>query len=852
MGSLLRGLLRILMRIMVGLVALAGLGLAAAAGAAFLLYQVIIRDLPDFESLNEYRPPLASEVYARDGTPIGEFFEERRRLVRLDEIPRHVILAFVAGEDDSFFQHSGVDIRSIARAAYVNFTAGEIEQGASTITQQLVKSMLLTPERSYDRKLKEMFLARRIEQRFDKDEILSLYLNQIYFGSGAYGIGEAARTYFGKTVGELTIGEGALLAGLPKAPSRFSPNVNPERAEERRRYVLGRMLELGHVDEAAWREAVAHPPAITGPPGRADAATAAWFTEEVRRTLFERLGGDTVLRGGLRIETSLDLPLQRVAERALREGLVALDRRQGWKGPLRHTADLAGETARLGRENRLDPASAVSLAPGRTLLGVVTDVDDRAGQARVALAPGVAGQVALEDVAWARRRDFERVSVPRTKISQVFAKGDVARFAPKPPDPPAAATDGDDPPARPVAPAGDPPRLVLAQTPDVEGALVALDVDGEEVISLVGGYDYARSQFDRAVQAHRQPGSAFKPFIYAAAIQHGYTAVTTVYDTQVVYTDPTTGEVWKPANYDHKFRGPIPMREALARSLNNAAVRILLDVGIRPVIDIVRRCGIRSPIAPYPSLALGTSPVTLLELTGAYGVFAAGGQRVEPVFIRRVLDRDGQVLLENVRLVSPQPNEAGAQQRAEGERSHPDASDPATRQPFAEPEREAAAAGLALDPPHAFLVADLLRAPIEHPGGTSVKARALGRPAAGKTGTTNDQGDAWFVGFTPDVVAGVWVGFDVRQVLGAKETGGRAALPIWVEFMKAAHEGRPVRDFPVPEGVSYARVDPATGKLAGEQGSGNFQAFLSGSEPTETAGSGEEAEQSRRMLRMDF
>jgi penicillin-binding protein 1A len=293
------------------------------------------------------------------------------------------------------------------------------------------------------------------------------------------------------------------------------------------------------------------------------------------------------------------------------------------------------------------------------------------------------------------------------------------------------------------------------------------------------------------------------------------------------------------------------MREALARSLNNAAVRILLDVGIPPVIDIVRRCGIRSPIAPYPSLALGTSPVTLLELTSGYAVFASGGQRIEPVFIRRVLDRDGQVVLENVRLESPQASEASAQ-RGEAERSHQAAS-AARRQPFAQPAPAAeTASSQVLDPPHAFLVADLLRAPIEHPGGTSVKAKALGRPAAGKTGTTNDQGDAWFVGFTPDVAAGVWVGFDVRQVLGAKETGGRAALPIWVEFMKAAHEGRPVRDFPVPEGVSYARIDPATGKLAGEQGGGNFQAFLSGSEPTDTSGSAAEAEQSRRMLRMDF
>jgi len=444
------------------------------------------------------------------------------------------------------------------------------------------------------------------------------------------------------------------------------------------------------------------------------------------------------------------------------------------------------------------------------------------------------GEVALGDVKWARRRDFERVSVPRTKISQVFSVGDVARFQPQAAE---SEQSHEDAAAQAGLPsAGGPLQLVLDQTPEVEGALFALDIDGEEVIALVGGYDYARSQFDRAVQARRQPGSAFKPFIYAAAIQRGYTAVTTVYDSQVVYTDPITGEVWKPANYDHRFRGPLPMREALARSLNNVAARILLDVGIPSVIDIVRRCGIRSPIAPYPSLALGTSPVTLLELTSAYAVFASGGQRIEPVFIRRVLDRDGTVLLENVRLASPPATEAGG------------------RQPFAGPAEPAPATpdGHVLDPPHAFLVADLLRAPIEHPGGTSVKAKALGRPAAGKTGTTNDQGDAWFVGFTPDIAAGVWVGFDVRQVLGAKETGGRAALPIWIEFMKAAHEGRPVRDFPVPEGVSYARIDPATGKLAGEQGGGNFQAFLSGSEPTETAGSAAEAEQSRRMLRMDF
>ena len=838
MRFLLRTLPRVLMRIAVGLIALAGLGVAAAAGAAFLLYQVIVRDLPDIERLDHYRPPLASSVYARDGRPIGEFFDQRRRLVRLDEIPRHVVLAFVSGEDDAFFEHSGVDIRSIVRAAYVNFTAGEIEQGASTITQQLVKSLLLTPERRYDRKLKEMILARRLEQHLDKDEILTLYLNQIYFGSGAWGIGEAARTYFGKSVGELSLSEGALLAGLPKAPSRFSPNANPARADERRRYVLGRMHVLGHIDEPTWRDAIEHPPEIPGIPHGENFATAAWFTEEVRRTLFDLLGGDAVLRDGLHIETTLDLDLQRTGEQALREGLTALDRRQGWKGPLRQARDVEAEARRLGEENGIAadpeaPGAPRAFDPGTTILGVVTAVDDGAQRARVSVAPGVFGFVHLEDTKWARRRNFQQVSVPRSRLSQVFSVGDVARFRvaePAPSDGEAeSASKGTPASARALRqqPNAEPMRLTLDQTPEVEGALFAVDVGTEEVIAIIGGYDAARSHFDRAVQARRQPGSAFKPFIYAAALQHGFTAATIVNDAQVVYVDPVTAEVWKPQNYDRRFRGQLPMREALARSLNNVAVRILLDVGIPSVIDIVRRCGIRSPIDPYPSLALGTSPVTLLEMTSAYAVFAAGGQRVQPTFIRRVVDRDGQVLLENVPLESPPaPGSAPA--------------------PPADSEQQV------IEPALAFLMADLLRAPVEHPGGTAGRARVLGRPLAGKTGTTNDQGDAWFVGFSADVAAGVWVGFDERQVLGAKETGGRAALPVWVEFMKAAHADRPVQDFPVPEGVSYARVDPATGKLAGESGGGAFQPFLAGSEPREAASDPAEAEQSRRVLRMDF
>jgi len=856
--------MRSIARLIAWLALLAGLALAAAVGAGYALYLSIVRDLPDLHRLEDYRPPLASTVYDRDGRPIGEFFDERRRVVSLKEIPRHVVLAFVAGEDDNFYTHGGIDLRSILRAAWVDLTSGEIVQGASTITQQTVKSLLLTPERRFDRKIKEMILARRLEERFTKDEILTIYLNQIYFGSGAWGIAEAARTYFGKPVGALSVSEGALLAGLPKAPSRFSPNVNPASAEERRLYVLGRMAELGFIDAKTHADAVKHRPLITGPNERDDMDSAVWMTEEVRRLLFDRLGSEAVLRGGLRIDTTLDLHLQRTARKALRAGLEALDRREGWQGPVRHVErrEFETELARLAETNHLviaRGASPPALDPERSWLGAVVGVDGARQSARVALAPGIAGDVALADVAWARRRDFEHESVPRSRIDQVFSVGDVARFRVVPASAPAPEPDAGDPegtvppPAEGAARAPSSPstrgalRLTLDQTPEVEGALLSLDVASGEVLALVGGYDYGRSQFDRAVQARRQPGSAFKPFIYATALSRGFTAVTTVYDTPVVYTDPVTGEVWRPENYDGKFLGAVPLREALARSLNNATIHVLFDVGIRPVIDLAHGLGIRSPLAPYPSIALGSSPVSLVELTQAYAAFPAGGRRVAPIFIRRVVDRDGKLLLANVELDAPEP----------GDHEQPpnDASSPPAELQLAghvdTPDNDSRAQ--VVPAALAFLVTDLLRAPIEHPHGTARKAKALDRPLAGKTGTTNDQGDAWFVGFSPDLIAGVWVGFDERSVLGKGETGGHAALPIWIDYMREALADRPVRDFPVPSGVSYARIDPSTGKLAdGASHNAYFQSFLEGHEPSQGSSEATSDSDSRRLMRMDF
>jgi penicillin-binding protein 1A len=812
------------------LLASAGLLALAGAGAGVGFYLAFVRDLPRLRSLEDYSPPLASHVFDRNGRPIAAFYRERRRLVRLDEVPDHVVRAFVAGEDSSFFQHSGIDYMSILRAAWVNLLAGgEIKQGGSTITQQMVKTLLLSPERSYRRKVREMILARDIEQRFTKDEILFLYLNQIYFGHGAHGIGEAARSYFDKDVSQLSISEGALLAGLPKAPSRYSPYASPEQAERRRQYVLERMHLDGFLDEATYGAALAEVPVLADPGEKPDFATAAYFGEEVRRLLFEALGADAVLEGGLVIETTLDLELQRAAVAAVRQGLLDLSRRQGWGGPQRRVAraEIAREIELLGLENGLVAEDPLGPGPG-PFAGVVTAVDAEAQTARVALAPGLAGEVALADVAWARKLDPEQAPQEVRSIEKVFHTGDVASFAPLP-----AAEDGA-------------LRLSLYQEPSVEGALLSLELASGEVLALVGGYDFARSQFDRVTQARRQPGSSFKPVIYGAALARGYTPASIVFDRPVVYTDEASGFVWRPQNYGRAFYGPITLRDALARSVNNATVHLFRDVGVDFVIAYARRLGIESPLSRDLSLALGSSEVTLLELTRAYAVFGHQGRRVRPLFIRRVLDRHGEVLLERVPL---RDSVAGAAPAGEPEAPAAGGGGEDVAAGGAPPLPDADAV---LPPEQAYLVTDLLRAVVNDPDGTGWRLRALARPVAGKTGTTNEQADAWFIGFSPEIATGVWVGHDETRFLGWGETGSRAAAPIWVDYMRAALAPRPVREFPVPEQIVFARIDRKTGLLA-DAGSPDtvFQAFLADTVPTETSDSEKTESEGRRLLRLD-
>ena len=872
---------------------------AGAVIGALAIYVWLVRDLPDFHSLDDYDPPVVSEVYDRNGKLIGEYYTEKRRLVPIDEIPRHVQLAFVAAEDGAFFEHEGIDLVAIARAAINNLLAQRITGGASTITQQMVKSLLLSPERTYRRKMREIILSRQIEQNFSKNEILYLYLNQIYFGGGAWGVGQASRTYFGKDAQGLSVSEAAMLAGLVQRPSRYDPRRNFTAADNRRRYVLGRMLDDGHITREIYDREIDVPPIIQRHADLDNFGVAGHFTEEVRRLLFERLDGDLVLNSGLRIETTLDIDLQRAAHEAVRDGLLAHDRRRGYRGPVRQEAlegaetlaaaleQLVGDNADdyLQEEISLKPAEAESGlsdhtagntatngdvaaaqdAPSETeaedaepepsiryamsedapLLGLVVEVDAEAEAARVEFGHGLVGVAHLDDVDWAREPDPKKRPRPVKKIASIFAVGDVIRFKRMSGDAaemPSLRAEAEAEAA--IEGGANEPREVLRldiwQEPLAEGALLSMDNETGDVIAMIGGYDFERSEFNRAVQAQRQPGSAFKPFIYGAALTRGFTPVSTLVDRPVVYTDPVSGFVWAPRNYGRKFYGPMTMRDALKRSINNATVHLFRDLGVRYVIDYARRFGIQAPLSSDLSLALGSSSLTLLELTRAYAVYPRGGTRVIPRFINTVTDEEGHTLLGDVPLGEIPPPVlkplTGPNEEPETE-SYPDSELMPTMQ--------------IVSPANAFLMSDLLHAVVLE--GTGRKLRALRRTVAGKTGTTNDFTDAWFMGFSPELTTGVWVGHDDNQVLGWGESGGKAALPIWGDFMKVALAPYPQRDFEVPEHIEFQRIDRSSGLIAdANTQDAYFQPFLEGTAPDRSFTEQTTSKKTRRAARDDI
>jgi penicillin-binding protein 1A len=729
-------------------------------------------NLPYIGSLREYNPPIITEVYSDDGQVVGRFSDERRILVSLEQVPNQLIYAFVAAEDARFFEHEGVDILSIIRALLKNLRAGQIEQGGSTITQQVTRSLLLkNPRKTYRRKAREALLSLQIEKSFSKERILFLYLNQIYLGHGAYGVEAAARTYFNKKAKDLSLAESALLAGLPQAPSRYSPIRYFRRAKARQKYVLARMRQEGYITEIQEKEALMAPIKIEEG-GEKPFQKAPYFTEYVRRYLEEKYGRDLLYRSGLKVYTTLSLKMQRAAQSTVRKGLMELDKREGYRGPLRHlsTEEMEKFREESGEKRLQDPPVGDALFEG-----LVEEVNDKKGQVVISYGDKL-GRLPLSEMKWARRPNPE---VPYYNV-KVNAPGEVLKT-------------GDVVLVR-IKDAGTPPfewELSLEQEPDIQGALISMEVKTGRVRAMLGGRDFGSSQFNRAVQSRRQPGSAFKPIIYAAALDRGMTPSSIILDAPYISRANPDEEIWRPKNYKKKFFGPTLFRTALIKSRNVITVKILKKIGVYHAIQYAKRMGIGSDLSPDLSLALGSSGVSLAEITRAYLVFANKGMLVEPIFIDRVLDRDGQIIEEN----QPSVEEAISEQTA-------------------------------------HVMTDLLKAVINE--GTGWRAKALGRPAAGKTGTTNDLRDAWFIGFSPSLVGGVWVGYDDRRPMGRGETGSRAASPIWLYFMSEVLKDQPVEDFSLPESVVFTKIDAKTGLLASPHSQKTvFQAFKEGTEPKE-------------------
>jgi len=708
-----------------------------------MLLSRIDETLPQLMAMSDYRPKLASRVISSDGVILARFAYEDRELARLSEIPETLREAVVAVEDKDFFIHGGIDVAGIMRAALANYRAGRVVQGGSTITQQLARALYLSPEQNIMRKIKEALLSMRIEQRFTKDQILELYLNQIYFGHGAYGAKGAARRFFNKNLSELTLAECAMLAGMPKAPSKYSPFFDLDAATSRKELVLQRMVDVGYINEHEAAQARAEE--IYLAPRDKDSVIAPYFIEYLRQRLEERYGTPLVHGGGLIIETPIDTDLQLAAEEAVQKGLLALKKRQGYNDP---------------GEQRADDLHESPIVPGRVYcLPIATTGSNwfeiNINGAAVRINPGKEG--------WRLNGRFR----------DLFAEGRAVKLRAKNSDDNSASL-----------------AFSLFQEPEVEGALLAVNPHTGAVLAWVGGYDFQRSRFDRVSQAVRQPGSSFKPIIYAAALDTQFTPADVVYDTPVIKDQGAADAgVWKPMNYDQRFHGATTVRTGLEQSRNVVTVKLLETIGLDRTRRYARLLGISHELEADLSLALGTSAVTLLELTGAYSVFAANGVFAEPRVVTAVTDSENILLEEHM---------------------------PRLRQ--------------VLHPGVAYQVCAMLQGVVT--SGTGGRAASLGRPLAGKTGTTQKSWDAWFVGFSPNLLAGVWVGFDEVQTLGSGESGSRTALPIWMDFMQNALETVPVEEFVPPECLSAVLIDKTSGLLAGPNCEKTItEYFLLGTEP---------------------
>ena len=763
------------------------------------------QDLPDYSKLANYEPPVVTRVHAADGRLIGEYAEQRRLYVPIDVIPRRVIHAFLAAEDKNFYSHGGIDAMGIMRAVLdniLNVIQDRRLVGASTITQQVAKNFLLTNEVSFDRKIREALLAIKLEHAFTKDQILELYLNEIYLGAGSYGVAAAALNYFNKSLDDLTVAEAAYLATLPKAPNNYHPYRHHDRAVARRNWVIGRMEEEGFITPEVAKEAQATDLVVDMRAPGVQIADASYFVEQVRRELVDRYGNDKLLKGGLSVRTTIDTRLQQIVTEELRRGLEAYDRRHGWRGPLKKLdagANWRDELTSMDLPEDLKPwtlAVVLGVEKDKALIGIRPQ---RLPSGKFA-DETVKGSIPLSDIKWARKTVSKVYLGPEVKsVGDVLEEGDIVYVEPVDKD------------GKPVGVDAKPDHYSLEQVPAVNGGAIAMDPHTGRILAMQGGFSYDLSEFNRAVQALRQPGSSFKPFVYAAALDSGFTPASLVLDAPFVL-DPGPGQdLWKPQNYEHNFHGPSTLRYGLVHSRNVMTVRLAQYVGMEKVAAYAEKFGIIDNMMPVLSMALGAGDTTLLRMTAAYAILDNGGKKVVPTLIDRVQDRRGRTIYKHDERACPNCDEPW---------------EPGLQPPELPDDREQVES-----PQTAYQITSMLEGVIQH--GTGSAVRKVKKPLAGKTGTTSEERDAWFMGYSPNLVVGVFVGFDEPIPMGRAETGGRVAAPIFADIMQRWLADKPAVPFRIPPGINFVKIDGETGKLAGP-GTQKIvlEAFKTGTAPT--------------------
>ena len=769
-------------------------GAIVAVAAVLYAFWHYGKDLPEHDQLANYEPATVTRVHAGDGRLLAEFAVEKRVAVPIEVIPQRLVHAFLSAEDKTFYQHPGVDLPSIAGAMVRNVIyviEGRRPVGASTITQQVAKNFLLTNEVSIERKIKEAIIALRLEKAFTKDRILELYLNEIYLGQGSYGVAAAALNYFDKSLDELTIAESAYLAALPKAPNNYHPTRRTAEAIDRRNWVIGQMLDNGYITPEQAEEARG---LDLGVRDRSAAATAKadYFVEEVRREVAQLYGDDALYEGGLSVRTTVDSRLQDIAERALRGGLMAYDRRHGWRGSLGVFQDIPEEWDwRASMETVEKPAGAL---PQWQLATVIAVDGEGAG---IGLEDGTTGRIPFAELAWARPwLEGQKLGPKPNGAGDVLTRGDLILV-----EPVLANEEGE------AYPEGS---YSLQQIPEVSGGIVAMDPRTGRVLAMSGGFSFAESEFNRATQALRQPGSAFKPFVYLTAFANGFTPASIVLDAPITIDQGPELDKWKPANYSDKFYGPSPLRLGVEKSRNLMTVRLAQQVGMGPIAETAERFGIVDNLQETLAMSLGAAETTVLRMVTAYSELANGGKKINPTLIDRIQDRYGRTVYRH----DQRPCEGCQNVGWEGQGVP---VPPDTREQIA-------------NPANVYQIVSILQGAVQN--GTGVRLKSLGRPLAGKTGTTNESRDAWFMGFSPNLVAGVYVGFDTPIPLGNRETGSSVALPVFKAFMEEALADTPITPYRIPPGVRLVWVDRSTGERSSQGSEGAvLEAFLPGTEP---------------------